>query len=758
VRRNIGWLLVAASALSALCLELQMQWGGVGVANPIDDFSELAAAIAATVAAGFRARRSIDRWRWSWGLIAAGAGCWAVGQGIWSYYELVAHQATPFPSLADAGYLLFPVLALIGLLLRPAVSFARHGRLRIMLDGILAAASLFVLTWVTTLGAVLHAGASSRFDLAVSLAYPVGDLLLLTVTLVVVTNAQAHARLGLVLLATGFAALSVADSGFAYLTTAGSYGTGNVIDAGWVAGFAILAVAALKDRPSAANGSRAPVSNLALMLPYGPALLGLVLTVYRVRGHHSDNVSLAAAAVIMLVLLIRQFLVLHDNRGLVTVITRQALYDNLTGLANRSLFADRLEHALDLHRRDMRELAILFIDLDDFKLVNDGLGHAMGDRLLVHVAERLRGALRPGDTFARLGGDEFAVLLEDGGEPVTVAQRLCDALRAPFVINGQEILSRASIGVASVPSDTQTPTGADIMSNADIAMYRAKRLGKNDLCLYLPGMGHNDVTDFAMSVALAAAVAEGRIGVAYQPIVNLATGELHAFEALARWQHEGQDVPPVVFIPIAERLGLMSTLTDHMLVTACAQVADWSALPGGETVRISVNVPSALLGDWDFPKRVSAAIARFGMLPQQLALEITETALIADPERAKQLCHRLTAAGALLSLDDFGSGYSSLAHLQSIPLHSLKIDKTFIERIGQDGPADVLIAAIITLSHQLGLQVIAEGIESDRQLEVLTKLGCELGQGFIFARPLTSQSAAQLLASSHLPRFAAASS
>ena len=442
------------------------------------------------------------------------------------------------------------------------------------------------------------------------------------------------------------------------------------------------------------------------------------------------------AAVIVCILLARQMLVIRDNLNLVAVVTRQALYDQLTGLANRSLFTDRLEHALELHRRDLRQLAILFCDLDDFKLVNDSLGHANGDELLTRVADRLRGALRPGDTLARLGGDEFAVLLEDGGEPVSVAERMQHALEPPFTLNGQRITARASIGIATVSSDQATPSGAEIMANADIAMYRAKKAGKHGLCLYLPGMNHDEAPDFALAAALAKAVAGGQLRVEYQPIVDLQTGAVHALEALARWRHAGVEIPPSVFIPMAERNGLISMLTDHILDLACGQLSRTRIELDLPELRVGVNIHAELLSEPGFPERVIAAINRHALPADRLVLEITENALISNPDQAQRVCQQLAKAGIRLSLDDFGTGYSSLARLRTLPLQSLKIDKSFIDSVGTSAEADNMLEAIVLLAHQLGLLVIAEGIERNDQLETVKKLHCELAQGFLLARPI----------------------
>ncbi len=482
--RSLPALLCVGLAVALFCLELHFQWGGHHTTKIVDDLGELLAALVASACALARGLRSRASARPSWLLIGAGAGCWALGQAVWSYYELIGHRQTPFPSLADAGFLAFPTLALLGLLLRRAAGFGRHRRTRALLDGLLVAASLFVLTWSTALGKVYAAGGDSSLSFVVSMAYPVCDLVLLTLTLVVVAHARPEARQGLGLLASGFAALSVGDSGFAYLTTTGQYQTGNLIDAGWVVGFLLIAVAALLLEAEVDAGTSDVVSRAALLLPYAPAVVALVMATYRIRGAHHDNVSLLAGAFIVGLLLVRQMLVLDENRRLTAAVRHQAFHDQLTGLANRGLFQDRLAHALHVSRRTLQPLTLLIVDLDDFKTINDTLGHAAGDDVLCRLAERLLGATRAGDTVARLGGDEFAVLGEVGMDSAALAERVRAALELPVAVAQGEIIVRASIGIAELTADDPPIDATELMQRADTAMYTGKRRGKAQAVRY----------------------------------------------------------------------------------------------------------------------------------------------------------------------------------------------------------------------------------------------------------------------------------
>ncbi|HEX4017509.1 MAG TPA: GGDEF domain-containing protein [Frankiaceae bacterium] len=490
--RRRGRLLAAAGvallAVLFFALELHLKWGGARARKDIDDLGELAAAGIASACGIRRAIRTSGRARLSWLFIGAGAGCWAAGQGVWSYYELIGHRQTPFPSLADAGFLSFTGLAMVGLLVRRSFGLGRHRRSRALLDGMLVAASLFVLTWVTALGQVYAAGADSTFAAVVSMAYPVGDLMLMTLTLVVVAHARPDARQGLSLLAAAFAALSVGDSGFAYLTATGQYQTGNLVDAGWVIGFLLLAFAAAVPEPDYEPRNNEVTSRAALLLPYAPALLALVITTYRVRSTHHDDISLLAAAFVVLILLIRQMLILDENRQLTSAVRHQAFHDQLTGLANRALFQDRLSHALELHRGAGRPLALLILDLDDFKAINDTLGHAAGDEVLRQLAYRLRSATKTGDTVARLGGDEFAILGEVGTDRIVdgkaLSARVMAGLDEPFLLEGAPRIVRASIGVAELGAGDEPIDADELLQRADAAMYTGKRRGKAQVVHY----------------------------------------------------------------------------------------------------------------------------------------------------------------------------------------------------------------------------------------------------------------------------------
>lgn len=744
----LGWATFSVALLSRA-------GGELGVLR-IDDLGQLLSALAAAAGTGWAAWRSRGRLRLSWTAICAATSCWAGGQLVWCYYELVGHRATPFPSVADAGYLLFPLGAALGLWLFPAVQ-GPAARRRWLLDACTVVTALIAVSWSTVLGAIAHAGGDSRFAFAVSLAYPIGDILILTMALSGVARPSRYRR-QLILLSVAMSAMAVADSSFAYLNATGSYHTGSPSDLGWVASFLMLAVAGVYSATSGtvlvAAEDRQPSRPAAVtMLPYFPLLLAtVVLSVRWTQGQGIDGVELVTVSAALLLILLRQYTTIRENRGLLDEVAareadlhRQAFHDQLTGLANRALFLDRVTHALQLHRRDLRPLAVLFCDLDDFKTVNDSLGHGAGDALLVRVADRLLGTLRPGDTLARLGGDEFAVLLEDGGEPVAVAARIVDSLHEPFALAGTVLTVRASIGISELLAEQATPTVDALLSQADIAMYAAKRSGKGQLAKYEPTMVVPNTDDLQLRQPLAEAIATGQLSFVYQPIIQLDTGDILGLETLARWTHHGVAIPPDLFIPIAARAGLLGALTDQALEAACSQLSDWSSRLGHHRLRIGVNIPPLLVNDLDFPDRVGQVLRRTNLRPEQLVLEITEEALLEDPQTVAVVAHRLRELGVRLSLDDFGKGYSSLLHLQKIPLQSLKIDQGFIAGIDEDPAAERFVAALLRLGRDLGLLVIAEGIERVAQADILAALGCPLAQGYYFRRPASAVDIEQYL-------------
>jgi diguanylate cyclase (GGDEF)-like protein len=708
-----------------------------------DDIGEAVVAAGAGFCAFRRALRVDRRHRWSWVILTGGCTAWAAGEVIWCWNELRYGEA-PFPSIADIGFLAFSAAACAALALYPTDDGGSSRKNRI-LDTISTTGSIALIAWVTVLSAITRNHAQGDFSYAISLTYPLADVVVLVLSVLILGRVRRD-RMSLFLMAGGFVALSVSDSAFVYLQADSNY-TGGIPDLGWFVGFTLLALGGLandKDDDKDADSGSEQASTLTFV-PYIPLLLALVVTVAAaISGHGPNRGQLALAAGLVLMLLGRQYLTLRANIALATNLAdreaelhHQAFHDNLTGLANRALFQDRLAHALDLHARDLRPVAVIFLDLDDFKIVNDTLGHSVGDELLTHVAERITGATRNGDTVARLGGDEFAVLVESSGDPTIAAGRITDALRGPFLIADQRITVAASIGVVSLdPSDEAT--SADLLvTQADTAMYAAKRGGKGRIELYHDGMSLLELSDKQLSIALTHAIRTNELTVAFQPILELATGAVSSIETLARWSHNGVDIPPDVFIPVAERTGVIGELTTYVIRRACEQAVASSQIPGYETLSVAVNIPPQEIGTPELEATIRTMIERYRILPTQLCIEITETGLFANAQAAKSTIASLRALGVRVALDDFGVGYSSLAQLHDIELDSVKIDRSFVERLETDVRQVKFLRTIIRLGQDVDLKVIAEGVERTDQLQVLKRLGCPYAQGYLFARPMS---------------------
>jgi diguanylate cyclase (GGDEF)-like protein/PAS domain S-box-containing protein len=423
--------------------------------------------------------------------------------------------------------------------------------------------------------------------------------------------------------------------------------------------------------------------------------------------------------------------------------------DALTGLSNRAVFVEGLGRRLDeCRRRGLRSgFAVLYLDLDRFKIVNDSLGHMVGDELLIAASRRLETCLRPGDALARLGGDEFAIFLHglsDDGQANAIAGRIQDALSAPFSISGREVFTSASLGIAFGPAHYTNPD--EIMRDADTAMYHAKSRGKSRHEVFDAEM-HARVRDrLSLENDLRRAVAANDFEVHYQPIVSLASGMCVGFESLVRWNRNGEPVSPATFVPIAEELGLIEPLGTWVLQEACLTFARWQQqYPAAGLDCITVNVSSRQLAKRNFPRVVQQAVRRSGLRPADLRVEITETALLDNPGDAAMVLRELRDFGVKVYLDDFGTGYSSLSHLHNLPVDALKIDRSFVQGLVLPGRPPV-VESILALARTLNTSVVAEGIETEAQSRELERLGCTHAQGFLFSRPLSLKRAEELIA------------
>jgi diguanylate cyclase (GGDEF)-like protein/PAS domain S-box-containing protein len=432
-----------------------------------------------------------------------------------------------------------------------------------------------------------------------------------------------------------------------------------------------------------------------------------------------------------------------ERRRIEAQLTHQALHDPLTGLPNRTLFVDRVEMALARTRRGEGMAAVLFIDLDRFKLINDSFGHECGDELLTAIAERLGGVLRASDSIGRLGGDEFAVLCEVDAAPAAmrIAEHIATAVEAPVDLESGQVVVSASIGIAL---SHESPSATSLLENADAAMYRAKERGKARIEIYDESMRIRTLRRLQVESALRAAIDLEQLVIYYQPIVRLADGQITAAEALVRWRDPARGlVPPGDFIPIAEETGLIVPLGAWVLREACRKATQLQ--PDHGPLKVAVNLSARQLAHPGLVSLVSDTLQDTGLEPGLLCLEITESVLMQDTDRAVVLLEELKALGVTLSLDDFGTGYSSLSYLRRFPVDAVKVDRSFVAGL-LDNPADAsIVAAVRDVTRSLGLGVVAEGIETPQQLERLQTLDYEHGQGYLFARPAPPDDLHQLL-------------
>jgi diguanylate cyclase (GGDEF)-like protein len=697
------------------------------------------------------------RWRV---LLAVGLTGWTlVGAGALARDVVIAGRA-PIGSVGDAGFLVLPACLFLALLAaaaalpRPVPTSRGRDRIVLVIDAVLITGSLLALTGSTVFKYYdLRNAPQGRLVVGVLAAYPIVDVMLaIMVALLLTTRPISHAgRRPLQLLGLGLVAFGVSDTlRLVHLTGAP---LSPLESAGYLLGPVLIAFAAIR-APARADGAfaRSERDWLHLLLPYVPVITtGVIIAVRTVDGGQLSRVDVYLGWFGLGLVVLRQMFTIVDNTVLLERVFEgqlrlhhQAYHDPLTGLANRALFRERLVLALDTHRHRGRPIALLFADLDDFKLINDSFGHAMGDRLLHAIAERLLACVPADDLVARLGGDEFAVLLEHRtAEAEPIGNRILAALRDPFRIDGHTLGVGASIGlVVPDPSDpalSGSPAQAAdaLLRRADAAMYVSKRRGKGNLVRYAgiaDGGPHADLPHL-LARALSTAPAAAGFEVFYQPIVRFADGATVAVEALARWTDPVVGpVDPDVFVTVAERTGLVAALDDFVLDRACADAAAL-ANAYGRPIDVHVNVSAARLGQGRLFDAVLRALERHAVRPSRLVVEITETRHIPDLPDAAAIAARLRSLGVRIALDDFGSGYNALAQLHALPVDVVKLDSALTDVDLAPERAEALCRSVLAICAALNVTVVAEGIETAGRARALATMGCELGQGYLFGQP-----------------------
>jgi diguanylate cyclase len=692
----------------------------------VDGFEAILCALAFARAIRAGSRRAVS--------LALGAAmlAWTLGDVALTIESLGG--ATPStPSVADGFYLAFYPFAYLALVL-----LMRRGTSKLMpatwLDGGIAGLGAAALCGAFAFSSIADLAGGGDVAVATTLAYPIGDVLLLAMVVGGSAIVAGAGRRAWWLVATGCAVNAVGDTFALFPGPAASHVGSIVCATAWPVALLLMSIAVWvrPARPDVLAIQRAP----GFLLPGLGGAAGLIVVLAASVGHvELEAVALAAATLVLvgarLVMSVGSLRRLTDQRH------RQAITDQLTGLGNRRRLANVLDgfFAEAVEPSAERHITFLFVDLDRFKEVNDSFGHAAGDQLLVQLGPRFQECLEASDLLVRIGGDELAVILVDGTpeRAVTTAGRLSSSLDRPFILDTVSVLVGASIGIAFAPDHATDPT--ELMRCADKAMYRSKRDG-TPFELYDEELD-SERDRLGLANDLRVAIDERLLEVHYQPQLDLRDGSILSVEALVRWTHPRLGpIPPLSFLPLAEEAGLMRPLTDLVLDLALARCAHWRAR--GELHRVAVNVSATNVLDAEFSDVVERHLSRHGLPADALVLEITETTVISDFERCKRVTEQLTELGCLVSIDDFGAGFTSLSYLSRLAIGELKLDRTLVMRLtdGDDGARDAaLIEATIDLAHALGLRVVAEGIEDAATLDHLRAVGCDLAQGYHIGKP-----------------------
>lgn len=757
IRKSMIAIGVAVAILSIFaCWRLTSTHAEVQVA---DGVILTAFSMFACVATAAAARASLGARRLSWFALTFGLAGWVLGNIVWLYYIATTSAGPAFPSAAEFCFLLLPLAVLLASLIE--VTTGRVSALRPVLDGAIIAAALFLVVWPLGLHAEFTSARSRLLADVVKAAFPISDVVIVTMTVLTLSSvAPGIRRRAIAFVGAGLIVIAVTDSAWIYrMPPNGALDAGSVI--GWSAGLLMIGAAGVLQagRPTetATRVRRRPriPSRTLVWLPYLPLLLAVTVGFVELWPTAGAAPILIAVTVLVLGVLARQFIVLLDNRRLLRAVAEQARRDPLTGLGNRRLFEDSLDAAMRSPEPQDIPVAVLALDLDDFKLVNDNLGHAAGDSLLIEVAERLTRCVPVGQTVARLGGDEFAILIRSSDRPAdAIAQSVIEAFDAPFVLGGEDVYIHPSVGLAVAPADEDDLSGDELLQRADVALHGAKDSGIGGVQTFNKDLGeHADsapvghwsdsgrirlrsLDSLQLLGQLRRAIAEDQLQLAYQPKVSLATGAIVGVEALVRWPHpELGLLPPGQFLPLVRRNGLIDAVTDLVLARAIRDASSWYA-PGSCEVPVAINLFAPSLGDAGLDDRIGAALAEHGLPARALVIEITEHLLLANIGRTQTIIGTLRASGLRVSIDDFGTGYSMLSYLRDLTVDEIKLDRQLVAPMLRNERAAAIVRSMIDLTHALNIVSVAEGVENAATAQRLRDYGCDVAQGYHFAAPM----------------------
>jgi diguanylate cyclase len=742
-----AWVALLVAGVLAIVVYYLLPRAGVAQAVVLCVINASGAVAALRAAAG---SRGLSRLVWS--SLGVGITFETLANVPYYSYPLLTGRPTPFPSPVDALWLLmYPCFVVALLALARHRSGADHaGNL---LDSAILIAGGGILMWEFALAPAVHSTGLAPLAHLVSVLYPTMDLIVFAMLVRLLVGSPRNGSMRL--LVASFVALLVSDLIYAVELSHGTYHFGGPTDGLWMLSYLLIGVAALHPTARSFPQGTAPtgyrITRARLLFLSAALLVGPIMVI--ARPHDATFAACTSAASFLLVIARMTWL----NRGLAAAslvvenkteqLRHQALHDALTGLPNRALIMDRIEQLLVRNRRNRTTGAAMFVDLDDFKNVNDTLGHGAGDRLLVAVAARLASTLRDADTIGRMGGDEFVVLI-DGATldvaPELVAERLLDVMHQPFDLDEASLPLMVSISIGIATGDRST--AGELLRDADVALYQAKAAGKNRYEIFHPEMHTKISRRTDLEFDLRSALAADQFRLVYQPIYNLDDLTVIGVEALLRWDHPTQGlIMPDEFIPILEQTGQIREVGRWVQRTACQQMATWHAR--GDTLDVSVNVSARQLDHDSIIDDIRDALHVSGLDAKWLIIEVTETALMHNVEATARRLHAIKELGVRIAVDDFGTGYSSLAYLRRFPVDCIKIDRMFTNAVTSSPESKALIRTLVQLGKDLGLTTLAEGIETTDEMDALRGASVDQAQGFLMARPLSPEALeTQLLA------------
>ncbi|WP_319432455.1 bifunctional diguanylate cyclase/phosphodiesterase [Mycobacterium sp. RTGN5] len=742
-----------AAAGAAIAMWLIADWVPAVVLSRIDSALYVAAPCIAAGSAAWAARSSSGRQRLAWLCMCFGLVGWAVGAASVVRFEAFLSGHTLSPG-ATWPFVLFPIGFGAALLLFPT-GLTRRYLGRFLLDAAIVAGSFFLVFWLVVMDEVYKAAGPGRGMTALLPAvYAAMEIAVVTLALLLVVRGPSNQRATLALLTAGLLGVVLSDSVYTYISVHRAYLHGSLVDTGWIAGMLLIAIAALAARQPTAPAPEVRTESAwaSVWLPGLTAVLVLVAATTEPMVDLTSRPVLVLGACLALAVFARQFLAISDNQRLLAEAADQALRDPLTGVANYTRFNDRLTEVMRLRDRDRVPIAVMVLDLNDFKLVNDSYGHPAGDRLLMLVSDRIRRAVRPDDTVARLGGDEFGIVMTGPiGDSERVAGRVVGAFDAPFVVDGHDLSMRPSAGMAFADADGSAVSTEVLLKQADTAMYSAKWAGSGGVHVFTAEMDsvrvdrtlfrttdvpvRNSSAVLTLLGELRQAVEHAELTLVYQPQFRLRTGCLVGFEALLRWpQRDGSVLTPDEFLPMVSRHGLMDAVTDLVLGRACEDAARWRA--AGIDASVSVNLFAPSLADATLPGRIAAALDDSGLPPSCLTVEITEHLVLGDLEQTREVLSRLRQQQIRVAIDDFGTGYSTLSYLTKLPSDELKLDPQFVAPVLVDPTAAAVVRAVVGLAQELGITTVAEGVENAHTAAWLRQHGCDIAQGYFYGMPV----------------------